>query len=237
MALPKLNDAPIYNLTIPSSKKKIKYRPYLVKEEKVLMIAAEQQDTKQAMSAILNTLINCIQDKIDPNSLTTFDVEYMFTQVRAKSVGESVDMTMPCSECKVPNEVSIALDKLTVKVPNDWQDPVQLNEDTTVELKYPSYTDICELDMEALEKNQIESTFSIATKCIHAVSHEDERTLAEDCTNEELTDFINSMNAKQFSLVSDFVNTMPKLKHDIKFDCSSCSAKNQHTLEGINSFF
>lgn len=237
MALPKLNDAPIYNLTIPSTKKKIKYRPYLVKEEKVLMIAAEAQDPKLAMSAILDTLMNCIQDNINPDTLTTFDVEYMFTQVRSKSVGETVNMQLACSECKTANDISISLDKLAVKVPNNWNNPVKLNDEITIEFKYPSYIDVCNMDIEDLENNQVESTFGIAAKCIHAVSHNDERTLAEDCTSEDLQEFVNSMSAKQFSLITEFINKMPKLKHDIKFDCISCKEKNNHTLEGINSFF
>lgn len=236
MALPKLNDTPKYNVTIPSMGKRVKFRPYLVKEEKILMMAVESGDVKQSLSAVVDTIEACITDKFDASKLTTFDVEYLFTQIRAKSSGESVRIRLACTECEELNEVAIQLDELKVKVPKTKK-LHQLSENISIELRYPPYEVLLNHDFETEDESNAEKSFSIAAQCIDAIIHDDERIDNSECSPEELREFLESMTTEQFKLVSDFVEGMPRLKHDINFDCTSCQHSNKLTLEGMQSFF
>lgn len=234
MALPKLNDTPKYNITIPSTGKKVKFRPYLVKEEKVLLIAMESKDTVAAIEAIVDTITSCIADNINPEKLTTFDVEYLFTQIRAKSSGETTNILMACSDCNVQNEVSIKLDDLKIKVPK-VKTLYKLNDETSIELKYPSYSILTEYDMES--ENTAQKSFEMATSCIDSILYGEERIDSSDCSREELLEFLDSMTTDQFKIITSFVETMPRLSHNVKFKCESCDVDNDHLIEGMQSFF
>lgn len=232
MALPKLNSDPKYRVTIPSSGKEVSFRPYLVKEEKVLMMAFESQDQKQALRAIVDTLRACIDDEIDVLSLKTFDVEYLFTQIRSKSVGENSTVYLSCSECGTKNEQTI--DISSVKVNESKVDKIiELTPSVSVEMDYPSYNDIISIN---LEGDQIEVGFSMIINSIKAIITEDERTDAKDATKKELTEFVESMNQIQFQKVSDFLNEIPSMRHEVEFACKDCGHENQVTLKGIQDF-
>jgi len=232
MALPQLNSSPQYTTKIPSTGLEISYRPYLVKEEKVLMIAFETGDQKQALRAIVDTMNACITDDIDITKLTTFDVEYLFTQIRSKSVGEVATVLLSCSSCEHKNEVDVDLSTIEV-VNGDKSNIIQLTDDISVEMQYPSYKSIMNLDM---EKQNTELGFEMLINCVGAICTEEERIDTRDIKRQDVQDFIEQMTTEQFKRVSDFMSDMPVVKKDITFPCVSCNETNNHTLQGINDF-
>lgn len=237
MALPQLNEVPKYNITIPSTGKKVRFRPYLVKEEKVLLMAVESGDTAMALEAVVDTLEACIVDKIDTSRLTTFDVEYLFTQIRAKSSGESVNIGLKCKaeDCTHMSEVAIKLDDIKLRVPR--KDTVQeLSEEVSIELRFPPYTVLTNLDMSE-GRTDTDKTFELAGMCIEAVIHNEERISCDEITTEEMTDFIEQMTTEQFKKLTDFVESMPRLSHKVNWSCEACHHENEITVEGMQSFF
>lgn len=235
MALPKLNDSPKYDLVIPSSKQKIRYRPYLVKEEKVLMMAMESQDMNAVLNAVVDTIEACSQDPIEKDKLAMFDVEYMFTQIRSKSVGETSKIGVPCTECEARNEVEVDVSSIQIDVPK-IDNMIQVTPEITLEMKWPSYHDIIALgitDQASLQS----SGFGLIGKCISAIHTEEERIDTKDVSAQELEEFIDSMTSEQFKLISSYIEKMPKLQHDVHFDCSECGKSNDVTLQGMTDFF
>ena len=230
MALPLLNDTPRYEFVIPSSGKKVKFRPYLVKEEKVLMMASESKDTKQMMNAILDTVVACAVDKINPSSLTTFDLEYLFIKLRSKSVGETSALSINCDECKHKNKYSLNLEEIECKQtkPNN---KIKISDKITVEMKYPGYKDI------EITDDQNELGFSLLANSIAAVYTEDERIDVSEESKENIRAFLESMTRSQFEAVTAFLQDMPVVKAHVKFNCEKCQALNDFDVKGIQSFF
>lgn len=233
MALPKLNASPSYELIIPSSGQKIKYRPYLVKEEKVLMIAFETGDQKQTLGAVVDTLLACVHEDIDEGDLTTFDIEYMFTQVRAKSVGESSTILLKCTECGHQNERPIDISSIKVIVPEGVSNIIQLTDDISLEMTYPKYNQVKNTNFEG---NQVEVGFGLVANSIAAILTEDERTDTKDVTHAEVLEFIESMTQEQFKKVGDYLEAMPALMHTERFACESCGETNTVVLKGMQDF-
>lgn len=233
MALPKLNATPNYTVKVPSTGKTVGYRPYLVKEEKVLMIAFETGDQKQALGAVVDTLAACIEDDIDVNALTTFDIEYLFTQIRSKSVGEKSTIMLPCSSCEHKNEVDLDIASIEVEVPKDKKNIIELTPSVSVEMQYPSYRAITGVDLDGQET---ELGFQMLIKCISAIHTDEERYDASDASEEELMEFIESMTTSQFQQVSAFLQDMPSLQQEVKFLCEKCGTGNTQTLKGIGDF-
>lgn len=233
MALPKLNSTPKYEMVIPSQQKKVRFRPYLVKEEKVLLMAFESQDTVQAMKAIIDTILVCVDDKLKKEELTTFDVEYMFTKLRSKSVGERSNLSIECSECKTPNEVSVNIDNVEIKMDNP-SETLELQEDVHVEMGYPSAEVLMNM------KEGISSTEQLIELIIYSIKNimtEEEQVSAKDVSEKDLRDFVDSMTGDQFKKVSEFVATIPTLTKDVEFDCKKCGTSNKNTLSGFTDFF
>lgn len=235
MALPLLNSAPKYELTIPSTQNKVRFRPFLVKEQKVLMLAYESQDKRQIIQAILDTIKACVDD-VDAKNLTTFDIDYLFTQIRAKSVGEKVELQIPCSECSTPNDVQVNLEDIVIE--NDGKEQiVQLTDDISVKLKHPSYADF----LRNQKFFEIESAsgmiMEIMLASIDSIMTEEENIQVKDESREELEAFVDSMTGDQFEKISQFVQNMPVLKHTVNFNCISCGHGNERTLQGIDDFF
>ena len=231
MALPVLNDTPKYELEIPSTGRKVKFRPYLVKEEKILMMAAETQDGAQMMDAILDTIKACVQSDLKIEDLTTFDLEYLFIKLRSKSVGESSTINLSCKSCKEPNEHIINLEEIEC-VGSGSEKYIQLDEKITVEMKYPSYKD---LDMNAPED---EMGFKVLANSLKAVlTDKDERIEIEDEPPESVRAFLESMTKSQFERISEFLLSMPQVKHTAEYDCVKCGEHNNVELKGIQSFF
>jgi len=238
--LPKLNDTPNYTMTVPSTGENIGYRPYLVKEEKVMLMANEAGDQKQVMEAMANTIRACCDEKVDVPTLTTFDVEYMFTQIRAKSVGETAEVDAKCQaiDCEHQTGVTINLTEAEVdmsKVPES--NIVELTDTISMEVRYPTYKSVYENISEAIDDKQVDFAFTMMESCLVAVITEDERILMGEATPKERKEFIDSMTNQQFESLSSHLNNMPSLGLNITWECESCGHKNEHKLEGLQDFF
>ena len=236
MALPKLNDQPKYELVIPSTQQKIRFRPFLVKEEKVLLLAMESNDQNLILASITDTIEACVIDKIDAAKLTTFDIEYVFTQIRSRSVGEVATVLVNCSECETPNELKIPLDAITV-TKSSVSNMVKLTDSITLELQYPSYKTIT-ADSSMLQENAgAEATFKMIKSCMKAVLTEDERVLMSEEDPESVDAFLNSMTTSQLDEIRKFIEDMPNMYHNAEYTCTECAHDNKLTLEGMQSFF
>ena len=233
MALPKLNDSPKYDLVIPSTKQKVKFRPYLVKEEKVLMLASESGDDKQALQAIVDTIKACVSDEINTSELTTFDVEYAFTQIRAKSVGETSKVGVKCNHCQTTNEITIPLDDIKVETPK-IEDKIKLTDDISLKMKWPRYNDVLGQDLSNMSQTQ--QTFKLLIECIESVMTNEENIKFKDEAEEERLAFVESLTSEQFKAVREYIEKMPKMKYNLEYSCSSCNEKNNVTLEGMQDF-
>lgn len=235
MSLPKLNVAK-YETKIPSTGKTVKFRPYLVKEEKILFLAQESADDHQKMSAISDIVESCIEDNIDISSLTTFDIEYLFLKMRSKSVGEAVNLSVSCSECKQENEYSLNLDDIKIDIPKS-NFKIVLNDQVSLKMKWPSYVNVTNSGIIASASNDIERVFGVTIQCIESIQTENENFLIKDTPEAEVVDFLESLNSEQYRKLSDFISEMPKLHHKIEFDCAQCKTHNTYDLEGIGDFF
>ena len=234
MALPKLNDTPKYSMTIPSMGETVKFRPFLVKEEKVLMLAMETEDQQQILNAIIETLSSCIQQEIDVNKLTTFDVEYMFVTLRGKSVGETIDLKMKCKSCQHENEYKLKIDDLKIHMPK-ISNIIELSEDISIEMSYPTYTMVGSLGGE--DVTEADLIFNILANSITKIMTEEEVFIVKDESRDDVSNFIDSMNTSQFSKVQEWIEAMPKLSHTVAFDCVKCGEKHSELVEGMQNFF
>ena len=236
MALPKINEFPSYELVIPSTKQPINFRPFLVKEQKILLMALETQDEKQILKAIVDTIESCAQNPIDIGKLATFDIEYLFTQIRAKSVGETANLMINCSKCEGQTEVSVPLDQIKVDVDVN-SNMIKLNDHYTLQLKYPTYEGIL-LAPEGKEGDKLaDAIYEMIVLCLDRLHTDEELISFSDESRESIDAFLDNLDTKQFDMIMKFVNSLPKLSHEIHFDCSSCGFPNKVRLQGIQDFF
>ena len=238
MPLPKIA-TPSYELELPSSGKTIKYRPFLVKEEKVLVIAMESEDTKQITNAIKAVLKSCVQTKgIKIEALPTFDIEYLFLNIRGKSVGEELEVNIICpddGETSVP--VMIALEDIQVEKLDDHSPQIKLDSKLMMEMKYPSLDEFIKNNFDFNEENQMDQSFQLIASCIDKIYSDEEVWATADCTKKEVNEFLESMNSSQFKLIEKFFETMPKLQHTITVTNPNTKVKSDVVLEGLASFF
>jgi len=237
MALPKLNDMPKYSVVVPSTKQEVRIRPFVVKEEKILLIAMESQDPKQIANAIMDTIVSCVQEPIERHKLTAYDVEYMFLQIRGKSVGETSNLLLKCQECTTENE--FALDINDIKIHGEIPTPrIQLNDNVTVEMKPPTYAQIAQNDIITGEDtSDLEKVFALIAQSIGAVLTEEERIDFSEVSQAERDEFLESMTSEQFTKIREYMEKQPSLKHEVEFDCTSCGHHNKLILEGMQAFF
>ena len=238
MALPKLNETLNFEMKVPSTGQKVKYRPYLVKEEKVLLQAFESGDPKTCLEAMTDTLSACIDERsaLDVGSLATFDVEYMFVKVRSKSVGENSDLVINCAECKHENPVRVNLDEVEIEIA-ETDNVIQITDDIGVEMQYPTYEMLAKQDFEKVQKEDMNAAMSMIATSIAAILTEEERIETADLAEEEVLDFISSMTASQLKRLAEFIESMPALKHDVEFKCEACGHDNNMELKGLSDFF
>ena len=238
MPLPKIA-TPTYELELPSTGASIQYRQFLVKEEKVLVIALESEDNKQITTAIKAVLKNCIITKgIKVERLPTFDIEYLFLNIRGKSVGEELEVNIICPDdetTEVP--VTINLDEIKVEKSEDHSNKIKIDSSIMMELKYPSLDEFIKNNFDFNEKNAMEQSFDLIASCIDKVYTEDEVWAAADCTKKEMKDFLEQMNSNQFKEIEKFFETMPKLSHSISVTNPETKVKSEVVLEGLASFF
>jgi hypothetical protein len=230
MALPLLNETPKYTMTIPSTGQTVRFRPYLVKEEKVLLLASESNDINQVMNAVFDTIAACVAEPIDRKKLTTFDLEYMFIKIRSKSVGENVELNLACDACSETNKAQVNLEEIDCNVTTE-KTVIKLSEEVSVEMKYPSYDSI------DLNGDETELGFEILANCLDAVLTEEERIDIADEPKESVRAFLESMSKEQFDLLADFMNDLPQIKTHVDYTCHKCGHENSVKVAGMQSFF
>ena len=238
MPLPKIA-TPTYELELPSTGATIKYRPFLVKEEKVLVIALESEDNKQITNAIKAVLKSCIISKgIKVEDLPTFDIEYLFLNIRGKSVGEDLDVNIICpDDNKTQVAVTIALDEIEVQKDENHTNKIKVDESIMMEMKYPSLDQFIKNNFDFNDKNMMDQSFELIASCVDKIYTEDDVWASADCTKKEMKDFLEQMNSNQFKEIEKFFETMPKLSHSISVTNPKTKVKSEVVLEGLVSFF
>lgn len=239
MPLPKIS-TPTFELELPSNGKKIKYRPFLVREEKILIMALESEDMKQISSAIVQILSDCILTKtVKVQELSTFDIEYLFLNVRAKSVGESVEVNITCPDDE-ETQVKMKIDIDTIKVQKNPEHTniIKLDDNLSMKLKYPSLDQFVENNFELNEnETDVDKSLSMITSCIDIIYDSEDSWNASDSTKKELDEFIEQLNTKQFKEIETFFTTMPKLSHTVMVKNPKTGIESEVVLEGLASFF
>ena len=239
MPLPKIS-TPTYELVLPSSGKKIKYRPFLVREEKIMILALESQDIKQITNAIKATLKECIVTRgVKVDDLPTFDIEYIFLNVRGKSVGEALELIVTCpddEETTVP--VKVYIDEIEVKKDKKHKQEIPLDAKLTLKMKYPSLSEFIKENFEfSGETSNVQQSFDVVASCIDMVYDQDDVWAASDCTKKELTEWVEGLSSHQFKQIETFFETMPKLSHTLKVKNPKTKVESEVVLEGLASFF
>ena len=237
MPLPKIA-TPTYELVIPSTGKKIKYRPFLVKEEKVLILAMESEDMSTIATAVKDVIKNCIITRgVKVEELATFDIEYLFLNIRGKSVGEEVEVLITCPDdgvTKVP--AVIALDEIEVVFDDEHNKDIRLDDTLTMRLKYPSMDQFIKNNF-VLNDISVDDTFEVVMSCIEQIYNEEESWSSKDCTKKEMKEFIEQLSSKQFKEIEKFFETMPKMSHTVKVSNPETGVESDVVLEGLASFF
>jgi hypothetical protein len=238
MPLPKIS-TPTYELELPSTGQTIKFRPFLVKEEKLLVLALETEDTKQITNGIKTVIKNCIETKgIKVEELPTFDIEYLFLNIRGKSVGEDIEVNIICpddGETTVP--VKINIDEIKVQKNDNHSTKVKIDDEIMMEMKYPSLEQFIKSNFDFNDNNAIEQSFELISSCIDKIYTEEEVWTSSDVTKKEINDFLETMNSSQFKSIEKFFETMPKLSHKIKVKNPNTKVESEVVLEGLSSFF
>jgi hypothetical protein len=237
MPLPKIS-TPTYELELPSTGKKIKYRPFLVKEEKILIIAMESEDEKQSTNAIKEVISSCIITRgIKVDQLSTFDIEYLFLNIRGKSVGEEVEVMVTCpddGETQVPTVIS--LDEIKVQKGKNHSRDIKLDDELVLRMKYPSIDEFIKNNFSGQEIT-VDNTFDLISSCVEQVYSEEESWSAADCTKKELKQFLEQLSSKQFKEIETFFETMPKLSHTVTVTNPKTGVESDIVLEGLTAFF
>ena len=227
---------PKYDMIVPSTGKSITYRPYVVKEEKLLLIAMESQDDKQIENAVMNIIEECVESPLDINTLTNFDVEFMFVTLRAKSVGEGIELSPKCTSCEETNTVKVDLDKVTVKNLEDQTDTmIKLTDDISVELKWPTMKDrnVDLID----EDSETETIINMMSSTIGTIYSGEETFTASDVPKKEVKEFVESLSNEQFNQIVNVMAKAPTLSYEIKFDCKKCGESNSIEINVLAYFF
>lgn len=240
MALP-MSKTPIYTLTIPSTGKELKYRPFLVKEEKALLIAQQSEELQVMVDSLRDVIKSCAKSDVDVTSLATFDLEYIFTQIRARSVGEEVELFFMCDEDhgkdndKAKIKVNIDLTKIEVNKPENHSNNIVLFDDVGITLKYPTIDVI--KGLQDADDNNIDEIFNLVSSCIETIYNTEEVFHVKEQPKAEVIEFLNNLTSEQFGKIQEFFTTMPKMTYDIEYECPICQKEHKQKLEGLQSFF
>ena len=232
MALPRI-DTPTYQLTLPSTQQKIDFRPFLVREQKIIMMAQESQDEKQMVRAMSDLVTSCTFNKFDVNKLPIFDVEYMFLKIRGKSIGETVELNLMCpddGETQVPTKIN--LEDIEVSMTVGHSNMIDITDNIKLQLRYPIYSDATQVG--SLE--QSDGVFKLLTRCIDKIIYGDQEYNRVDISDKEIEEFIDQLNTDQFNRIVEFFNTMPKLRHVVQITNPKTKVKSEVVLEGLKNF-
>lgn len=236
MALP-INTTPIYSLVIPSTGNTAKFRPFLVKEEKALLMAQQSEDPEVMVDTLKQVIKSCVKD-IDTDTLATFDLEYIFTQLRGKSVGENVDLIFPCDDCqddKARVQISFDITKIQVEKKPEHNKNIKLFGEVGVMMRYPTIKILKQL--QELKVDDLDQVFGIVAECVEYIYDGDQLYHAKELTKQEILEFLNNLTSEQFKDIQLFFETMPRLKHEVDYNCPVCKKPHHKVLEGLNSFF
>ena len=230
---------PTYELELPSTGKKVKYRPFLVKEEKLLVLALETESTKDISTAIKTVLKNCIQSRgVKVENLPTFDIEYLFLNIRGKSVGEEVEVNLIAPDDEVTEvPVTINIDDIKIQKSEEHTNKVKLDDALIMEMKYPSLDQFIKSNFDFTEEVSMDQSFDLIASCIDKIYNEEEVWSTADCTKKEVKEFLEQMNSMQFKEIEKFFETMPKLSHSVTFKNPKTKVESTVVLEGLSSFF
>jgi hypothetical protein len=232
MALPRI-DTPTYQLTLPSTQQKIDFRPFLVREQKIIMMAQESQDEKQMVRAMSDLVTSCTFNKFDVNKLPIFDVEYMFLKIRGKSIGETVELNLMCpddGETQVPTKIN--LEEIEVSMTVGHSNMIDITDNIKLQLRYPIYSDATQVG----GLDQSDGVFKLLTRCIDKIIYGDQEYNRVDITDKEIEEFIDQLNTDQFNNIVEFFNTMPKLRHVVQITNPKTKVKSEVVLEGLQNF-
>ena len=234
MALP-IQAAPSYTLTLPITKKVVKYRPFLVKEQRSLLVARESENTKDIMQAVIDMISAVTSKTVDANKLPVGDLEYLFMQIRAKSVGETAGISVACTdnECDGWGRVEVDLNDVTVDVDEDVNNMIQLNDDLVVEMQYPTVTSVTKVE----GMNEADAIKPVLRGCMVRLFDDENVYEFAEYRDSEIDDFIDSLTIDQFEKMTEFFQNVPTLKHEVEYTCSKCKKESTRVLEGLNSFF
>lgn len=224
---------PRHTTVLPLSGRKIEYRPFVVKEEKVLLMAAETKNEESIHSAIKEVILACTGGKVDVTKIPLIDMEYLFLQLRTRSVGETTKPSVKCSKCEVPNECEVNLTEIAPQIPNEHRRVIPIISDISVVMKYPTIEDVRSVE----DGTEVERTFSLLVKCIDKVVQGDTTYNASEMDESEVRDFVEQMTQDQFKKLFSFLETMPKMEKQVTFTCKSCKEKNDQVIRGISNFF
>jgi hypothetical protein len=237
MALP-VQNTPIYNLEIPSTKEKFKFRPFLVKEEKALMLAQQSEDVDVMTDTLKSIIESCAKSKIDVDSLATFDLEYIFCQIRAKSVGEVIDLIFSCDDCDDPKaavKISFDVTTINVKYKEGHEKKIKLFDDVGIVMKYPNIKTLNKLlTTDLTDTGAVTKTIA---ECIDFIYNSEEVFYAKEQSVEDLVEFINNLTTEQFSRIENFFATMPRMEEPVKYSCPVCKKEHDKILTGLSNFF
>jgi nucleoid DNA-binding protein len=239
MPLPKIS-TPSYELSLPSSGQKVSYRPFLVREEKLLVLALESEDNKEITTAVKQVIKNCIESpkSIKVESLPTFDIEYLFLNIRGKSVGEVVEVNIICPDDNVTQvPIEIPINQIEVEKNEKHTTKIKVDDSITMEMKYPSLDQFIKTNFDFSQDNNVEQSFELIASCIDKIYTEEEVWDSADVTKKELVDFLDQMNSVQFKQIETFFETMPKLTHKVKITNPNTKVKSEVILEGLSAFF
>jgi hypothetical protein len=237
MALPK-QVTTVYNTTIPSTDQKIKFKPFLIKEHKALLMAQQSEDQKVMVDTLKEVARSCIMDKVDIDSLAIFDLQYLLLQIRAKSVGEMVDLIFSCDTCiddKAKVKINFDLTKMEVTKNPEHNKKIKLYDETGMVLKYPNLDNITAFDQ--LDPDDIGGIFNLIIDSIDYIYQGNETYYAKEQTREDLTEFLDNLTSDQFASIVKFYETMPRLRQDVKYRCPVCMKEHNKYIEGIETFF
>ena len=235
--LPKIT-VPTFEATIPSTKQKITYRPFLVKEEKILLMALEGKDNTEIINCVAKILKDCINEDIDPTKLAFFDVEYLFLKLRGKSVGESIDLKikhLDQTDCKHSQEISIDIDSIEVEFNENFSNVIKFDDSLGVKMKFPSISNIDMVNNQMKQINNVDQIFKMITDNIESVFTNE--TVYDSFTSKEIDEFVEQLNQKHFQKIMDFFQNMPKLRKKVEYTCDKCGKEESIMLEGLQSFF
>lgn len=231
MPLPIL-EVPTYELNLPSTGKKVKYRPFLVKEHKVLLTMSEASEDE--VIRIVNEIVDvCTFNKLDVKNLPHFDIEYIFMQLRAKSISEKVEVVITCVNCKENYDTSFSIDELKIEKDNDHNSKIMLTDSVGVEMRYPKFDSV----VRVYESEKPEEVFNLVKKSIAGIFDKDQYWQAEEQTDEDLESFLNSLTKEQFDNIEKFFVSSPKIVQHIESDCPKCGHHNKSKIEGLQNFF